>query len=151
MGRGMAGNEEPPRKESSLILVTDEPNEGSVFSATKVARLKERFHFSRMRHDAPACEFVEADFGTLKASVSDLGPGDDGRIRRECHVVAGDVISDFETVELRGSASDGSAFGSWTVDAQTIERIRLWSIGHGMTDRGPALSMRSTSRMDSDA
>jgi len=130
-----------------MIHVTDEPMEGSVFSPTRVAGVVETFVSASIRSDLPPCEYVEADFGVVKATVSDLGTGDDGSIRRRCDVVAGGVVTDFESLELDRYVADGSSFGFRTVDDRTVERIRRWSIGHGMTDFGPAMSTASTSML----
>ena len=123
-----------------MIHVTEAPLEGSVFAPTRIAGVVERFHSASMRSDLPPCEYVEADFGVVKATVSDLGPGDDGSVRRQCDVVADGVVTDFATLETDRFVADASVFGSRDVDHRTIERIRLWSIGHGMPDLGPAMS-----------
>lgn len=125
-----------------MITTTDAPLPGSVFSSTSLRGVDERFVSMSMRKDVPPAEYVEADFDGLKVSVIDLGNGDDGSIRRECQVLAGGVVSDFSSLEQDGSVPDSSSFGSRMVDQRTIERIRLWSIGHGMPDLGPARSSR---------
>lgn len=125
-----------------MITTTDAPLPGSVFSPTTVRGVEERFVSMSMRKDAPPAEYVEADFDGMTVSVVDLGNGDDGGIRRECQVLAGGVVSDFSSLEQDGSVPDSSLFGSRTIDQRTIERIRRWSIGHGMPDLGPARSTR---------
>ncbi len=123
-----------------MITTTDAPLPGSVFSPTTVRGVDERFVSMSMRKDVPPAEYVEAEFDGMTVSVVDLGAGDDGGIRREFQVLAGGVVSDFSSLEHDGSVPDSSSFGSRTVDPRTIERIRRWSIGHGMPDLGPARS-----------
>jgi hypothetical protein len=123
-----------------MITNTPTPLPGSVFSPTTMRDIEERFVTASMRTDVPPCEYVEATFDGVVATVEDLGAGDDGRIRRECLVRAGGVVSEFGALEEDGFVPDGSLFGSRTVEPRTIERIRLWSIGHGMPDLGPARS-----------
>lgn len=125
-----------------MMTTTDAPLPGSVFSSTTMRGVDERFVSMSMRNEFPPAEYVEADFDGMTVSVIDLGAGDDGRIRRECQVLAGGVVSDFSSLEQDGSVPDSSLFGSRTIDQRTIERIRLWSIGHGMPDLGPARSSR---------
>lgn len=129
-----------------MIHVTERPMEGSVFTPTRMTGIVETFHSASMRSDVAPCEFVEADFGAVRATVSDLGPGDDGSIRRQCDVAAGGVVTDFESLEIDRSVADGSAFGSRSVDDRTIERIRRWAIGHGIPDLGPAISAPAPAR-----
>jgi hypothetical protein len=121
-----------------VIERTSAPKEGSVFSPTTVKDVEETFVAAWMHQDAPPCEHVEATFGDVGAAVIELGVGDDGRIRRECQIFAGGVISDFETVEFDGCATDDSSFGSRPIDARTLSRIRRWAEGHGLTPTGPA-------------
>lgn len=123
-----------------MISTTDKPLPGSVFSPTVMKGVEERFVSRSMRRDLPPTEYVEADFDGLTVAVEDLGPDSRGGVRRECTVRAGGVISEFGDLEHERSVPDGSVFGSRTVDKLTIERIRLWSIGHGMPDMGPARS-----------
>jgi hypothetical protein len=129
-----------------MIHVTEAPKAGSVFSPTRVKGVVETFVSASIRSDLPPCEYVQADFGVVTATVSDLGPGDDGSIRRECDVVAGGVVTGFESLELDRSVADGSVFGSRSVDDRTIERIRRWAIGHGIPDLGPAVSAAGHAR-----
>jgi len=134
-----------------MISVTDQPLPRSVFTPTRMSGIVERFHSISMRSDMPPCEYVEADFDGVNATVCDLGEGDGGEMRRECQILAGGVICDFSSLELNGSVPDSSSFGAHIVEKRTIERIRRWSIGHGMDDFGPAVTETRISAMERTA
>lgn len=125
-----------------MIVSSSTPQPGSVFKPTTMKGVEETFVSASMRTDVPACEYVKAEFGDVIVTISDLGLGDLGQIQRECTVTAGGVVTDFETVEQDGCASDGSSFGSRTVTDATITRIRRWAATHGIPDTGPARTPR---------
>ena len=125
-----------------MIVSSEKPCPGSVFSRTTMRGVTERFVSVSLRDDVPPCEYVEAEFGDLTAIVEDLGDYGDGRTRRTCHVQFNGVQTDFAKIEIEGSAPDRTRFGSRPICDLTIARIRRWAATHGMPDMGPARTPR---------